>query len=58
VTYPFAFQEHITVQIRVDGGYLVNPVFNFNLQRVEERGRKRGHMGEREDGRQEKRQRL
>jgi hypothetical protein len=49
------FQDNVTIQIRVEGGCLLNPVFNFHL--AEERGRRRRHRKEREDG-QSKRQRV
>jgi hypothetical protein len=49
------FQDNVTIQIRVEGGCLLNPVFNFYP--AEERGRKRRHRREREDG-QGKRQRV
>jgi hypothetical protein len=49
------FQNNVAIQIHVEGGCFLNPVFNFHP--AEERGRKRRRRREREDG-QGKRQRV
>jgi hypothetical protein len=51
-------QENITIQIYIDGSHLVNPVFNINFQRVKKRGRKQEYEKKKEDGGQNKRQKV
>jgi len=51
-------QENVTIQIYIDASHLVNPVFNINFQQVKKRGRKQGYERKKEDGRQNKRQKV
>jgi hypothetical protein len=51
-------QENIKIQIYIDGSHLVNPVFNINYQQVKKRGRKQGYERQKEDGGQNKRQKV
>jgi hypothetical protein len=51
-------QENVKIQIYIDGSHLVNPVFNINYQQVKKRGRKQGYERQKEDGGQNKRQKV
>jgi hypothetical protein len=51
-------QESITIQIHIDGNHLVNPVFNINFQRVKKRGREQEYEKKKEDGGQNKQQKV
>ena len=51
-------QENVTIQIYIDASHLVNPVFNINFQQVKKWGRKQGYERKKEDGRQNKRQKV
>jgi hypothetical protein len=51
-------QGNVTIQIYIDGSHLVKPVFNINFQRVKKRGRKQEYERKKEDGGQNKRQKV
>jgi hypothetical protein len=51
-------QGNVTIQIYIDASHLVNPVFNINFQQVKKRGRKQGYERMKEDGRQNKQQKV
>jgi hypothetical protein len=51
-------QENVAVQICIDGSHLVNPVFNIKYQQVKKRGRKQGYERKKEDGTQNKQQKV
>jgi len=51
-------QENVKIQIYIDGSHLVNPVFNINYQQVKKRGRKQGYERQKEDGGQNKWQKV